>query len=268
MKISIIIPTYTPDAYIYDCLNSLLVQTSSHRSFEVIVVVNGEKDPYFSDINAYLTQHNFRFKLLYTEEKGVSNARNMGLDSVETGSQYVMFLDDDDKLSPNFIEEVSKKAGPNRVVASNGKDFSDNQNSMEQKGYISRCYEDNINTRYNIFKYRCFLSNVTGKLFPLSIIEKNRFDKKFSIGEDSLFAFAISKKIKEIVLTSQDTFYYRRIRPASASRKRRSRITKLKNGYKLCKAYSKVYFKTPFRNNFLFYISRIAATIIHLAKRK
>ncbi len=268
MQISIIIPTYAPGAYLYDSLNSLLVQTSGHRSFEVIVVLNGTKDPFFSDIHTYFTQHNFRFKLLYTEEKGVSNARNIGLDSVEVDSQYVLFLDDDDKLSPNFIEEASKKVGANRVVASNGKDFSDHQNDIEQRGYISKCYEDNFNTAYNIFKYRCFLSNVTGKLFPLAIIEKTRFDKNFSIGEDSLFAFMVSKKIKEIILTSQDTFYYRRIRPASASRRQRSRIAKLENGYRLCKAYSKVYFKNPFRNNLPFFISRIVATIINLVKKK
>lgn len=157
---------------------------------------------------------------------------------------------------------------PGRVVASNSRDFSDNQNDIEQRDYVSKCYENNFNTPYHIFKYRCFLSNVTAKLFPLTIIGKNRFDKNLSIGEDSLFAFTVSGKIREIVLTSQNTFYYRRIRPASASRKQRSRKMKLKTGYRLCKAYSKVYFKNPFKNNLPFFISRIIAAIIYVVKNE
>jgi glycosyltransferase involved in cell wall biosynthesis len=263
MQISIIIPTYTPGAYIYDCLNSLLVQTAGHKSFEVIIVLNGTKNPYFSDLHNYLTQYDFRFKLIYTEEKGVSIARNIGLDSIEPyHSQYVVFLDDDDKLSPDFIEEVSNKAQPHTVVASNSKNFFTGQNTAERKDYISKCYENNINTNYNIFKYRCFLSNACGKLFPLAVIGKTRFNKDFSIGEDALFAFTISNKIKKIVLTGHHTSYLRQVRPNSASRSQKSRATKIRNKYRLCKAYSKIYFRNPQEYNFLFYISRIVAVSI------
>ena len=269
MQISIIIPTYAPGAYIYDCLNSLLVQTSGYRYFEVIVVLNGKRDPYFSDIQNYLTKHDFRFELLYTEEKGVSNARNTALNFIGSrDSQYVVFLDDDDKLSPNFIESVSQKAQPDTVVTSNSKFFFDDQNNTEGKDYISKCYEDNINTSYNIFKYRCFLSNVAIKLFPLAVIGKTRFNKRFSVGEDALFSFMVSNKIKRIVLTGYDTFYIRRIRSNSASRSRKSRLTRFNNSYRLCIAYSKIYFRSPFEYNFLFYISRIVATIIHLIKKE
>lgn len=260
MKISVIIPTHAPGAYIYECLNSLLAQTSGYKSFEVIIVLNGIKDPYFSDIHAYLTRHDFRFRLLYTEEKGVSNARNVGLDSIEPhNSQYVVFLDDDDQLSLNFIEEVSGKAQPNTIVASDSKIFFEGQNSFEDKGYISTCYKNNINVSYNIFKYRCFLSTVWGKLFPLTIIGKTRFNTNFSIGEDSLFAFAVSNKIKRIVLTDHNTYYLRQVRANSVSRIRKRRLTKWRNKYRLFKAYSKVYFKNPYEYNFLFYASRVAA---------
>lgn len=268
MQISIIIPTYAPQEYIYDCFNSLLEQTSGTESFELIVVLNGEKEPYYSDIQSFLTKHSFKFKLLHTEIKGVSYARNLGLDTVkQDDSSYILFLDDDDKLSPNFIEQVSQKAAPDIVVASNSKVFRDLEENSFSRDYISNCYNNNANIDYSIFKYRCFLSTVWGKLFPLAVIGKIRFNKDFSIGEDSLFVFEISNKIKEIALTGHDTFYLRRIRPASASRKQRSRLSKLKNGYRLCIAYSKAYLKSPFEYNFLFFISRIIATFMHVIKR-
>ncbi len=268
MLISIIIPTYAPGEYIYECLDSLSAQTSGPESFEAIVVLNGEKDPYFNSIQTYLIDRNFRFKLLHTEEKGVSNARNTALDAIEPGNfQYIVFLDDDDKLSPNFIEEVSKKANPGVIVASNSKSFIDGQNIITGKGYISNCYEGNMNVPYSIFKYRCFLSTVWGKLYPLTVIGKTRFNTNFSIGEDSLFAFAISNSIKEIVLTGSDAFCYRRLRLNSMSRKRRNRVEKCKHGFRLCIAYSKVYFKNPFGYNLFFFISRIVATFVHCIKR-
>ena len=50
MKISVIIPTYNPGFYIKDCLESLYAQTLDDKSFEVLIVLNGDKDPYFEDL--------------------------------------------------------------------------------------------------------------------------------------------------------------------------------------------------------------------------
>lgn len=268
MLISIIIPTYSPGEYLYECLNSLSVQTSGTASFEVIIVLNGTKEPYYSNIEKYLSRQNFKFNLLYTEETGVSNARNLALDAIKSlNSQFVIFLDDDDMLSPNYIETVSSKAQLNSIIASNSKSFLDRNGVIERKGYVSDCYEKNISVPYNIFSYRCLLSNVTGKLFPISVIGNTRFNKRFSVGEDALFAFEISDRIQEIVLTGNGACYLRRLRQASASRKKRNRLSKFKNACKLSIAYSKIYLYNPFKYDILFFFSRIFATFAHVIKR-
>ena len=46
MDISVIIPTYRPQAYLWECLDSLNRQTLSKSSFEVVLVLNGEQAPY------------------------------------------------------------------------------------------------------------------------------------------------------------------------------------------------------------------------------
>lgn len=46
MKISIIIPTYQPKSYIFECFNSLVNQSCSKNYFEFIIVLNGDKEPY------------------------------------------------------------------------------------------------------------------------------------------------------------------------------------------------------------------------------
>lgn len=79
MKISIIIPTYKPDYYIWECLDSIKEQTLDKELFEVLIILNGEKEPYYNNILNYIRKNDLlNFKIVYTEKPGVSNARNIG----------------------------------------------------------------------------------------------------------------------------------------------------------------------------------------------
>ena len=75
MKISVIIPTYRPGAYIFECLDSLRHQTLPKNQFEVIVVLNGERNPY----EEQLFEYSFHVNLL------VFHVYNLG-------PLYVLFL--------------------------------------------------------------------------------------------------------------------------------------------------------------------------------
>ena len=46
MKISVIIPTYKPQAYLWKCLDSMVAQTFPKEEFEVILVLNGCSEPW------------------------------------------------------------------------------------------------------------------------------------------------------------------------------------------------------------------------------
>ncbi|MCF2604299.1 glycosyltransferase family 2 protein [Parabacteroides distasonis] len=54
MKIFVIIPTYKPQAYLWECLDSMVAQTFPKEEFEVILVLNGCTEPYKSDIERYI----------------------------------------------------------------------------------------------------------------------------------------------------------------------------------------------------------------------
>ncbi|MFR2976561.1 MAG: glycosyltransferase family 2 protein [Segatella copri] len=58
-KISVIIPTYAPKDYLWECLGSLENQTLSKDEFEVILVLNGEREPYESLIRKKLPEYSF-----------------------------------------------------------------------------------------------------------------------------------------------------------------------------------------------------------------
>ena len=53
MKISVIIPSYKPQEYLWQCLDSLCSQTFPKEDFELILVLNGCKEPYYEQIKAY-----------------------------------------------------------------------------------------------------------------------------------------------------------------------------------------------------------------------
>lgn len=267
MKISVIIPTYKPGDYIWDCFQSLQNQSCSSDSFEVVVVLNGDKEPYYGKIENYLKNSKLHFKLIFTHEKGVSNARNVGIDYAQSKqADYILFLDDDDMLSSSFIADCLSKANPNQIVVCNSKTFRNTTDNVFGEDYISRCYNRNKDKKYNIFNYRCFFSSVCAKLIPVRIIGDTRFDTRFKIGEDSLFGFAISKNIDKCILAEEESIYFRRIRQGSASRSKPSLKFKLKNYSRLIVSYTRIYFSDIREYNFLFFISRIIASLIQSVK--
>src|SRR5690606_19273811 len=122
--IDIIIPTYKPSDFLVESLESIEKQTISFDKFKVTIILNGDKEPYYSDIKTALEKFNFNYSLLYTEEKGVSNARNLGLE--KTSYPYIVFLDDDDLLTVNYLEKLLLLAEPDSVIVSNVLGFRDN----------------------------------------------------------------------------------------------------------------------------------------------
>ena len=262
MSISVLIPTYKPGDYIWDCFQSLQNQSCSLDNFEVVVVLNGDKEPYYEKIENYLKNSKLHFKLICTHEKGVSNARNVGIDYAQNKqADYILFLDDDDKLSSSFIADCLNKANPNHIVVCNSKTFISNIDSIFGEDYITRCYNKNKDRKYNLISYRCFFSSVCAKLIPVRIIGDTRFNGKFSCGEDSLFGMEVFKKNTRCILSDKDTIYYRRLRSDSASRTKAKKIESINNNFKLIVAYSKVYFMKPTDYSILFYMSRLAAEL-------
>lgn len=81
MKISVIVPTYKPQTYLWECLDSIYNQTFSKSEYELVLVLNGCNEPYNAQIKDWLAKHSdLQVQYIQTDEAGVSNARNMALD--------------------------------------------------------------------------------------------------------------------------------------------------------------------------------------------
>ena len=99
--ISVIVPVYRVEKYLERCVKSILSQT--YKNLEVILVDDGSPDqcPAICDACA---ERDARVKVIHQENKGLSGARNAGIDAAS--GEYLAFVDSDDYVSPHFIEEL------------------------------------------------------------------------------------------------------------------------------------------------------------------
>ena len=109
-KVSVIVPVYNVEKYLKECLDSLLEQT--YKNIEVIMVDDGSEDESGKICDIYASKYN-NFSVVHKKNEGLGFARNTGLDYA-TG-QYVMFLDSDDYLDPEIIQNLYKKIETKRA---------------------------------------------------------------------------------------------------------------------------------------------------------
>ena len=86
--ISIIIPMYNLETYISDCVQSVLEQTYPY--FEVLLIDDGSEDHTWEQC-VKMQEQDSRIRIFRQDRKGVSCARNRGLD--EACGEYLVFLD-------------------------------------------------------------------------------------------------------------------------------------------------------------------------------
>lgn len=264
IKISIIIPTYKPQAYLWECLNSIYGQTIAPKDIELILVLNGCKEPYLAQIKEYLSKKDWpNVKLLQTDEPGVSNARNIGLKAAH--GEYICFIDDDDWISDNYLKDLTEIADRGAdIVASNVVCYSDSTQELSED-YIGKAFLKMKNsTHIPIVQARKFMSSSCCKIIRRDKMANTLFDSNITIGEDSLFMASISCRIQNICTSAPDVIYYRRLRHGSASRNTLRTTTRIRNATHLAIAYTKVLSSAPLRYNWFFFASRYIALLIYL----
>jgi len=263
MDISVIIPSYRPENYILKCIDSLRKQTLCSKKFDVLIILNGDKEPFFSNISDYIKALP-NFKCVYNPIKGVSAARNLGL-NMTNSSKYIVFIDDDDYVSENYLKLLYQAILESNVdiVQSNLKADAD---GFIYDDYISDAFKKNKNRPFNLVSYRNFFSSVCGKIYRQTIFEEIRFREDITIAEDAIFLFTLSRNVKSFSLTDKNCIYFRNIRLGSALRSRRSTKEVVKNYLKKWGVFSKVYFSKPIKYNFIFFITRILAITKVLGK--
>lgn len=99
--VSIIIPVYNVKSYLSEALDSVLHQT--YQKLEILVIDDGSTDGSGAICDEYQKIDN-RIIVVHQENKGLSSARNTGLNMMK--GEAVAFLDSDDALQPTYVQTM------------------------------------------------------------------------------------------------------------------------------------------------------------------
>ena len=102
-ELDIIIPAYNAEKYLRECMDSVLGQETRY-SFRVLAIDDGSTDETGGILDEYAARDS-RVNVVHQENRGHSGARNAGLEMAD--AELVMFLDSDDVLFPDAVEQLA-----------------------------------------------------------------------------------------------------------------------------------------------------------------
>lgn len=191
---SIIIPTYNRARLIPKAIDSVLAQTYS--SWELIIVDDGSKDNTKEVVASYTDP---RIKYVYQQNAERCAARNNGIE--HSKGQYICFLDSDDYFLPERMERLHaalEERGFPVALFYTGLMLEQDGRRWEFKENTHHC--DTIWDTIALSVIHC-QQTCTHR----SILEKQRFDTQFHIGEDMELWLRIAEEHKIIFLPDQAT---------------------------------------------------------------
>ncbi len=202
--VSIIVPVYQAEPFLRKCLDSILAQ--SYTRMEIILIDDGSQDMSGSICEEYV-QRDFRMRVIHQKNRGVSPARNAGIESA-TG-QLVTFIDSDDWVAPEHIE-ILVRGIENCDCSICGYWVEEQKSSIERKAKkIEEFSADAAIER--LLAPRGILGSVCNKMFRLSTIRgaKIQFREDVTYMEDMLFCASYFNLCKTLFCINQATYHYR-----------------------------------------------------------
>lgn len=222
--VSIVIPAYNAEKFLEETVASAMAST--YPFVEIIIVNDGSTDNTQQLIDS-LTNKYPHIKAIQQSNQGVSTARNTGI-SVAAG-KYILPLDADDLISPDYIEKAIEILDNNpqvKMVNGLGEFFGDRNGSWSLKPFSRR-----LLARKNM-------------LYISGIFRKVDFDKtdgfcpEIKGPEDWDFWISLLKRGGEVVRIPSVCLYYR----IHANSKRIANKNKKKEAVKILNKRHKAFF--------------------------
>lgn len=215
-KVSIIVPIYNMENYLEKCIESIIEQ--SYKNIEIILINDGSTDQSEVICKKYQIKDS-RIKLISSKNKGVSNARNLGIEA--SIGEYISFIDPDDTVDKKYIEELLFyiKEYSYDIVFCLEKDIYPELN----KSYNVRLKDENLLSN-NFYKDFYLIAEQFhapwGKLYKSNIIKKYniRFPVGIVVSEDHIFNQEYLKHVKKYGFLNKNLYNYYRRKTNSAAK--------------------------------------------------
>ena len=217
--VSIVVPVYNAAQTLEKCVGSLTSQTFG--DIEILLINNGSTDNSL-DVCNEIAGKDSRIKVIDHHEKGVSTARNRGIE--ESSGDYVMFVDADDWIDADACEvfaNLNSKYSYDLFCFSaqynKGKESVKTFLYAENVDVLSALQKEELQIKVlspqaPVLKYKVntrFAGSACGKFYKREILKKNNlyFATETIISEDCLFNTLALDSFHRIGYT-RDCFYY------------------------------------------------------------
>ena len=215
-KISIIIPIYNVEKYLPTCVESILQQT--YKNLEVILVDDGSPDrcPVICD---ELAQKDDRIRVIHQKNKGLSGARNTGIDNAQ--GDYLIFVDSDDTVEQTLVEELYTYAEKwNCAIVACGRNyiFEDGQIVCKIAHDESKVYGFE-EAMQEMNSFRLFDMSAWAKIYRKELFEDIRFPEG-KLSEDYYIMYKLFDKAQTIGYVAKPLYNYLQ-RQSSISRNKK-----------------------------------------------
>ena len=213
--LSFIIPVYNGKKYITQAVESILNQAET--GIEIVIIDDGSTDDSYLVCKELADKYN-SIKLIHSENKGVSHARNLGVSKAD--AEWISFLDADDYLLESAVSEMKKFSTVKEdVVIFNYKRGSNKAEFNEEKKSITN--SEAINILLDFAGYRMLLPTGMGekysvftscwaKMYRKSVIDTNeiQFQESLTLSEDMCFNLMYFKKIQNVLIVNKEVYNY------------------------------------------------------------
>ena len=212
---SIIISIYNAEKYLEDTINSVINQTIGFNRIELLLINDGSTDKSLEICERYEMRHPDNITVIDNPHQGVSRNRNVGL-QLATG-EYVNFLDADDKLSLETLENVHnffEKESHVNIVAIPLIMFED-ELGLHHKYHLIGNKTRIIDLEVEAFNY---VASVSACFYRKRILETARFSETMYANENVLFNLELflDHPLLGYLSEEQASYFYRKRKDKSA----------------------------------------------------
>lgn len=201
--VSVVVPIYNCEKYIDRCLESIVSQ--SFGDIEIVLIDDGSTDGSLARCKGYAEKDD-RIIIYHQKNQGVSRARNKGM--ALASSRYITFVDGDDSISREYIEELvfRQRKYPNRIIRQGYREVAGSKTF-----YKSEPLRIRIDDFVRAVADGVINGSACGYLFDAELIKKNgiRFNASLEFLEDEAFVVEyLLKKAHEVIdLIGRDGAY-------------------------------------------------------------
>ncbi len=202
--ISVIVPVYKVEAYLDQCVQSIVAQT--YKNLEIILVDDGSPDNCPAMCDAW-AQKDSRIKVIHKENGGLSDARNAGL-AIATGD-YIGFVDSDDYIDSTMYESLmTHLADTGSDIAACGVQMVWEDGKTAMLTCPGCAVLDNAQAMEAIVCESWLKQPVWYKLYKRSVVEGIRFEKG-KCHEDVFWSYQPIARANRICVFDTPLYFYR-----------------------------------------------------------